>query len=1501
MATIDLGEARRITEEKEKQYGLPSGTLFKIGGIESSFNKGAVSPKGAQGYFQFIPETARKYGLDDPSDFVKSADAAGRYMRDNMQRYGGNIDLALADYNGGPKAVAALARGKPWAETADYLAKFHSSRAASAGGQSQELSKQFTTGSEVPLNASPSASELYRDAQQQDRKYGGVWNNVGNLPHAVGLGFQVDNSVYNFWKERGLSEVDPNFAWNDENSKQFLDGVPERHWDYMLQSKSTREATLRRSRLMDTMEKEAELGRMGMAGFGGRLVGNLVDLPTLVSFVPGMGGVGLLSKTSRLANAVRMGLVGAGTNVAFDAVTAQYRPTAVPEDLIISGLMGLGLGAAGGLSVNPKRLRLAEENGELGRFGVRESVKAQDAELREHFPNYTQDRAAFHARMKQWEGDSWKPEVDYARIDQKILERQTDEAVEPVVSRLRDEVVPEFTRTNTGKKPIKGLGDVSTKDKLVALKTSSDALIAGLAGRLESQLGDDVRIVTREGKVRSHYDPGSHEIHLAKGADDWVALHEIAHAVTANKIRYGVANPTTAHGELVAELSTVFDEVKIAAKAEAFKDHKSKYYLKNLDEFVAGIYSGKSEFIDFLARTKVADGPSFLSKAVEIVRKILGMSPGETNALTRALGITDKLIDTPLKMKQTLVMPDGSTKRKAYIMAPEGEGRFTADADTVEAANKAEIPTVFGWGLGLENRLGGGKAPAAVRELASKLFGTTVGYKDHSVVKANAWEDTAKWADSWAVEMRKGTYPAFEDWLKTSDYKWHEKGKAFDDFGTQVSNYVRGFDGDYAPQVVKAGDHMRKTLAKVVDYINNPLFDEGLKKKGLTEVEVRDIEKGTTEIVGTLEKNPNYLPRKHDINKWNDMVNSFGKDAVEGWWARAYKAGRDGVSDEAAARWSKWYVRTIEEAHANRSQDLLEDIMRGTDKDALRHSLMTNGGFDAREAQALIDDMFPTASKGAGNDAGRMSSLKHRNTIKETFVESWTRKDGSKMEVGLNDFIHANAFDVVEPYLRRTAGSVSLAKHLDIYKANHVDERIADATTNKLGTEFAAPAQLRKYREDLKFAFERIQGLPQEDFSPINKWMETWRNFNVIRLMGGAVWNQATEMAQIVGSMGWKTALAAVPELRTLKRDIATGKAPNDILDHLENTIGGVGSEYVARMDFKANDDWVRNKGDTAWNRMKDRLDTGTKKMAKGVLDYTGMTPLMIQQKRVHAVALVNHFVNVAQKGEASKLFTADRLAWMGLNDGDLKNVLGAVKKHTRESQGEFSKTFKMDFEGFAKENPQEYSKLMTAIHRESRRVVQENDLASMIPLMGSTLGKTVFQFMNFSMHGWNKSLLFAMNHRDWSTFSTVMHGSLFASVAYMARTMMSAQGMDEDKRQEFLDKRLASGQIVSNSFGRLSQASLLPVAFDTISPYPLFSGMRTTSDLSSFASNPTYQAINVFISMKKLIRNGVSDEYQTTERDIRTWGKLLPLNNVLPISTLLNALANDYPGSEEQ
>jgi soluble lytic murein transglycosylase-like protein len=89
---------------------------------ESNFDPHAVSPAGARGIAQFMPGTARAYGLRDPFDVTAAIQAQGRLMRDLLRRFG-TVPLALAAYNAGAGAVAGCGCIPPYAETRAYVAR----------------------------------------------------------------------------------------------------------------------------------------------------------------------------------------------------------------------------------------------------------------------------------------------------------------------------------------------------------------------------------------------------------------------------------------------------------------------------------------------------------------------------------------------------------------------------------------------------------------------------------------------------------------------------------------------------------------------------------------------------------------------------------------------------------------------------------------------------------------------------------------------------------------------------------------------------------------------------------------------------------------------------------------------------------------------------------------------------------------------------------------------------------------------------------------------------------------------------------------------------------------------------------------------------------------------------------------------------------------------------------------------------------------------------------
>ena len=98
------------------RYGVDPRLLWTIAYLESRFHSSAISYKDgvacAFGLMQFVPSTAKRYGLSNPHDPRDAIDAAAHYVRDLMTRFDRNLDLVLAAYNAGEGAVEAYRYGR---------------------------------------------------------------------------------------------------------------------------------------------------------------------------------------------------------------------------------------------------------------------------------------------------------------------------------------------------------------------------------------------------------------------------------------------------------------------------------------------------------------------------------------------------------------------------------------------------------------------------------------------------------------------------------------------------------------------------------------------------------------------------------------------------------------------------------------------------------------------------------------------------------------------------------------------------------------------------------------------------------------------------------------------------------------------------------------------------------------------------------------------------------------------------------------------------------------------------------------------------------------------------------------------------------------------------------------------------------------------------------------------------------------------------------------------
>ena len=111
-----------VIEEASQKYGVEPGLIKAVISVESGGNPNALSPAGAQGLMQLMPKTAAELGVSNPLDPAENVMAGTRYLRQLLDRYWGNVRLALAAYNWGMGNLEKRPDAMP-KETKNYIVK----------------------------------------------------------------------------------------------------------------------------------------------------------------------------------------------------------------------------------------------------------------------------------------------------------------------------------------------------------------------------------------------------------------------------------------------------------------------------------------------------------------------------------------------------------------------------------------------------------------------------------------------------------------------------------------------------------------------------------------------------------------------------------------------------------------------------------------------------------------------------------------------------------------------------------------------------------------------------------------------------------------------------------------------------------------------------------------------------------------------------------------------------------------------------------------------------------------------------------------------------------------------------------------------------------------------------------------------------------------------------------------------------------------------------------
>ncbi|WYW03478.1 internal virion protein with endolysin domain [Pseudomonas phage vB_PpuP-Kurenuki] len=470
-----------------------------------------------------------------------------------------------------------------------------------------------------------------------------------------------------FQKEERPADPTYNYSARRDEVEQ---GLSEADRQYMRQSRSLAEEQDRMAEVKANMEDNRKLGAHGVYwATAAGLTGGLLD-PVGWGLGLGVGKVAQVTgmsaatafKAGQVTKGVALGaLEGTVANVGITAVLDAAGGHVTDKDYAYAAGFGLafgGIGAFAGI-----------------RGATQEGLDARVADAADTLRRGMDDTLAdAHVQMRDARERAGAKAPDA-------------EPVEDIVTRVQDEVnaqatgdtdVPiyEVDYKGVNRRPgaqVEGQ-PTGAKAALDGLSAHPEPLVATMAARLRTLIGDDIKVVTGEKVNRSFYDVGTHTVYMRPGADPTVQLHEITHALTAHRMRFGDVNPESAIGALTKEIDALHLMAQDAAKKQGFKD----YHLQNRDEFVAGLFTNKKAFNEFLASVPVNnDGKTLLTSFVQAVRRILGMGANEESLLTRAIGVSEQLVSQPLQVKSTVHSAKG--KQKVYEFSLGGEVRAAGE------------------------------------------------------------------------------------------------------------------------------------------------------------------------------------------------------------------------------------------------------------------------------------------------------------------------------------------------------------------------------------------------------------------------------------------------------------------------------------------------------------------------------------------------------------------------------------------------------------------------------------------------------------------------------------------------------------------------------------------------------------------------------------------------------------------------------------------------------
>ena len=721
---------------------------------------------------------------------------------------------------------------------------------------------------------------------------------------------------------------------------------------------------------------------------------------------------------------------------------------------------------------------------------------------------------------------------------------------------------------------------------------------------------------------------------------------------------------------------------------------------------------------------------------------------------------------------------------------------------------------------------------------------------------------------------------SFDEWAKSNNIGYRKKtfGDTRASFSKQVADEIEIPGSSLDQNIINAANGQRVVFKELL---------QELKRAGV---------KGFEDIPEDL----TYFTHLWDGAKFTSIRAKHGDKFTEDLLSGSLQRANMNLTKELADAIGKGMAKNVDARNLGVDAGMAR-IFSTSNKDVLRDILVEEDILSEIDADKLIKllDFKP-------------DSVPSRAKSRLKFDVNYSMKNRGEV-ISVKDLMNRDAEQVFNVYLNQMAGRIGFARVGIKSDADHekLMKQILDEAGNKFGSKKLGQADVDKF----DVMYDLILGRPpktiQNPGSKANRMARLLMDYNFLRAMNQVGFAQVAELGNAVSIDGVRGIIRVIPEFARLIKRAKNGELLDAVGRDLEAWCG-IGVDRRIRQQSNRYDSH-----DIHVSEGSDWIDKATdflQPLKRMTADISGMAPITVALERGAAKIAVQSLTDIAygvKRINFKKLGNstieqdiAARMNSLGLDEDMAQRVFDQIRNVSITTPSTFFKGRKIrntNLDNWT--DPGARDAFTVAITRWARQAIQQNDVGNLNIHMTSTMGKMLTQFRGFMIVSYTKQFLHNIKRNDFAAYSSMMYSSIFAGAAYTLQT--HAKSILRDDKSEFLEERLSVEEIGKAAFQRSSWASLLPGIVDTATYFhqdePIFAYGRTTGLASNlFTGNPTIDLVDKLgkagSGFSRSILN--ADEYQFSQSHGRAAKSIIPFQNALVITNVMNKMFEDLPES---